>query len=333
MARSRVVMDKLEQELNAMHSAGNGGVADNEAIERDIATMLSEMNHLGAIDPSDNKEDEQQQPELAHVHTQEQQHAHMQDHELDGAVGERHDNRGSYQQQQGRVIKPPIFSNTNGRKSKTQAAKAAAKKPPCPIRRVEFGPDGKPLGIRACGFCNVVTNHNYRTCPHRTYAIVNKQKLQKKIGAAQVSTNGDDTVTATLAASVGELTDIMPAHANIEGDKRMLNKSGLEINPNNFIDMQRKWKAPTNTKYYDSLADVAVSIIHPFYKGMKKKIDTDQDHKLWGTHPLPDKLIEYAGIDVYATYKSWEIIDNIVTGWDISKEQEADPYYHCNFTK
>jgi hypothetical protein len=58
---------------------------------------------------------------------------------------------------------------------------------------VEFGPDGKPLGIRACGFCNVVTNHNYRTCPHRTDAIVNKQKLQKQIGAAQVSTNGDDT--------------------------------------------------------------------------------------------------------------------------------------------
>ncbi|XP_020174482.1 protein FAR1-RELATED SEQUENCE 5-like [Aegilops tauschii subsp. strangulata] len=33
MVRSRVVMDKLEQELDAMHSAENGGVADNEAIE------------------------------------------------------------------------------------------------------------------------------------------------------------------------------------------------------------------------------------------------------------------------------------------------------------
>ena len=88
MARSRVVMDKLEQELDAMHSAENGGVADNEAIEQDIATMLSEMNHLGAIDPFDNEEEEQQQPELAHVETQEQQHAHMQDHELDGAIGE-----------------------------------------------------------------------------------------------------------------------------------------------------------------------------------------------------------------------------------------------------
>ncbi|XBI18648.1 hypothetical protein VPH35_060364 [Triticum aestivum] len=51
---------------------------------------------------------------------------------------------------------------------------------------------------------------------------------------------------------------------SIGGDKRMLNKSGLEINPNNFIDMQRKWKDPKNSKYYDSLADVAGGVIHPF---------------------------------------------------------------------
>ena len=62
MARTRVVMDKLEQELDAMHSAENGGVTDNEAIEQDIDTILSEMNHLGAIDPFDNEEEEQQQP-------------------------------------------------------------------------------------------------------------------------------------------------------------------------------------------------------------------------------------------------------------------------------
>ena len=88
------------------------------------------------------------------------------------------------------MIKPPIFSNTKGRKSKTQAAKAAAKKPPRPIKHVEFGPDCKPLGIRACGFCNIVSNHNYRTCPLRTDGTVNKHK---QIGATQVSTNGDNT--------------------------------------------------------------------------------------------------------------------------------------------
>ncbi|XP_073355055.1 uncharacterized protein [Aegilops tauschii subsp. strangulata] len=117
---------------------------------------------------------------------------------------------------------------------------------------------------------------------------------------------------------------------HIGGDKKMLDKSGLEINPNNFIDMQRKWKDPNTSKYYDSLAVLAGSVIHPFYKDMKKKMDK-ADHKLWGTSPLPDNLITYAGIDAYATYKSWKTIDNIVTGWDISKEQEADPYYHCNF--
>ncbi|XBI19629.1 hypothetical protein VPH35_061097 [Triticum aestivum] len=81
---------------------------------------------------------------------------------------------------------------------------------------------------------------------------------------------------------------------SIGGDKRMLNKSGLEINPNNFIDMQRKWKDPTTNKYYDSLADVAGGVIHPFYKGMKKKMEKKEDHKLWGNSPLPDNLIEYA---------------------------------------
>ena len=81
------------------------------------------------------------------------------------------------------------------------------------------------------------------------------------------------------------------------------------------------------------MADVAASIIHPFYKGMKKKNDTKEDHKLWGTSPLPDKLIEYAGIDAYATCKSWKTIENIMKGWDISKEQEADPYDHCNFVE
>ncbi|XP_073368028.1 uncharacterized protein [Aegilops tauschii subsp. strangulata] len=81
---------------------------------------------------------------------------------------------------------------------------------------------------------------------------------------------------------------------SIGGDKRMLNKSGLEINPNNFIDMQCKWKDPTTNKYYDSLADVAGGVIHPFYKGMKKKMEKKEDHKLWGNSPLPDNLIEYA---------------------------------------
>ncbi|XBH96287.1 hypothetical protein VPH35_086701 [Triticum aestivum] len=69
---------------------------------------------------------------------------------------------------------------------------------------------------------------------------------------------------------------------SIRGDKRMLNRSGMEINPNNFINMQRKWKDPHTSKYFDSLADVAGGVIHPSYKGMKNKMDKGE-HKKWGT--------------------------------------------------
>ncbi|XP_073360135.1 uncharacterized protein [Aegilops tauschii subsp. strangulata] len=76
---------------------------------------------------------------------------------------------------------------------------------------------------------------------------------------------------------------------------------------------------------------IEASVIHPFYNDMKKKIDRKEDHKLWGISPLPNYLIEYTAIDAYATYKSWKIIDNIKTGWEISKEQEANPYYHRHY--
>ena len=79
------------------------------------------------------------------------------------------------------------------------------------------------------------------------------------------------------------------------------------------------------------MVDVGASIIHPFYKDMKKKIGRKEDYKLWGIRPLANYLIEYAAIDAYATYKSRKIIDNITTGSEISKEQEADPYYHCHY--
>ncbi|XP_073353670.1 uncharacterized protein [Aegilops tauschii subsp. strangulata] len=102
------------------------------------------------------------------------------------------------------------------------------------------------------------------------------------------------------------------ASFSIERDKRMLNMSGLEINPKNFADIQQLWRVPGTGKEYDSLADVAASVIHPFYKSMKKKNNRKEDHKLWGISPLPDKLIEYAGRDAYATYKSWKKIENII---------------------
>ncbi|XP_073353732.1 uncharacterized protein [Aegilops tauschii subsp. strangulata] len=118
---------------------------------------------------------------------------------------------------------------------------------------------------------------------------------------------------------------------SIEGDKEKLKMASLEINPNKYIDIQRIWRVPYTGKEYDSLTDVAASVIHPFYKGMKKNIDTQEGHILWGISPLPDNRIEYAGVDAYARYKSWNMIDNITNGWEISKAREADPHYDCPF--
>ncbi|XP_073367897.1 uncharacterized protein [Aegilops tauschii subsp. strangulata] len=114
---------------------------------------------------------------------------------------------------------------------------------------------------------------------------------------------------------------------SFESDKEKLKLSGLEINPNKFIDIQRKWRVPYTGKEYDSLTDVAASVIHPFYKGMKKNINTQEDYKLWGTSPLPDNLIEYAGVDAYATYKSWSMIDYIIDGSEFAKEREDAKFY------
>ncbi|XBI52316.1 hypothetical protein VPH35_034703 [Triticum aestivum] len=118
---------------------------------------------------------------------------------------------------------------------------------------------------------------------------------------------------------------------SIEGDKEMLRSSGLEINPDKYIDIQRKWRVLfKGRKRYHSLADVAGSVIHPFYKQMKDKIDRFEDHKLWGISPLPNYLIEYAAIDTYATYESWKRIENIREGPESAKEAEKnydDPYY------
>ncbi|XBJ09826.1 hypothetical protein VPH35_014821 [Triticum aestivum] len=121
---------------------------------------------------------------------------------------------------------------------------------------------------------------------------------------------------------------------SIESDKEKLKLSGLEIKPNKFINIQRKWRVPYTGKEYDSLTDVAANVIHPFYKGMKKNINTQEDYKLWGTSPLPDNLIEYAGVDAYATYKSWSMIDYITDGSEFAKEREDAKFYdhpYCPF--
>ncbi|XBJ07280.1 hypothetical protein VPH35_012833 [Triticum aestivum] len=116
----------------------------------------------------------------------------------------------------------------------------------------------------------------------------------------------------------------------IGGDKEKLKLSGLEINPDKFVDMQRQWRVPNNGKRWQSLAEFAASLIHPSYKKMKQKINNEQDHKLWGISPLAKHLIEYAAKDAYVTYEAWKKIETTREGfkqWREAEEHWDDPYY------
>ncbi|XBH83088.1 hypothetical protein VPH35_071601 [Triticum aestivum] len=110
----------------------------------------------------------------------------------------------------------------------------------------------------------------------------------------------------------------------IEGDKSKLKVSGLEINSDNYIDIQVEWRDPYNKKKFDSLADVAGRMIDIHYHDMKKKINRKEDHTLWGFCPLPEKLIKYAAIDAFATYESWRIIYDVIMGLDRAKRDKEE---------
>ncbi|VAI58011.1 unnamed protein product [Triticum turgidum subsp. durum] len=110
----------------------------------------------------------------------------------------------------------------------------------------------------------------------------------------------------------------------IEGDKSKLKVSGLEINSNNYIDIQVEWRDPYNKTKFDSLADVAGRMIDIHYHDMKKKINRKEDHTLWGFCPLPNKLIKYAAIDAFTTYESWRIIYDVIMGLDKAKRDKEE---------
>ncbi|XP_073353708.1 uncharacterized protein [Aegilops tauschii subsp. strangulata] len=154
------------------------------------------------------------------------------------------------------------------------------------------------------------------------------------VGVHYTSEDEPPQMVAVLQLCVEELClvyHIAAATKCIESDKEKLRMSGLEINRKKYIDIQRLWRVPYTGKEYDSLTDVAASITHPFYKGMKKNINMQEDHKLWGISPLPDNIIEYVGVDAYAAYKSWSMIDNITNGWETAKVREGDNYYDRTF--
>ncbi|EMS50879.1 Premnaspirodiene oxygenase [Triticum urartu] len=117
---------------------------------------------------------------------------------------------------------------------------------------------------------------------------------------------------------------------SIGRDKEKLKLSGLEINPDKYVDMQRKWRVPNNGKKWQSLAEFAASLIQPSYKEMKGKINKKLDHKRWGDSPLPNNLIEYAAKDAYVTYEASKKIETVKEGleqWEEAEDHWDDPYY------
>ena len=91
-------------------------------------------------------------------------------------------------------------------------------------------------------------------------------------------------------------------------DKKVLANSDLYIH--NFKDIQSVWRDPDNTrKRTQGLKDVAGAIIDPYYLNMKDGFG-DAEHRMWSDRPpLPDKHLEYAARDAYATYEVYRKLD------------------------
>ncbi|KAI5011858.1 hypothetical protein ZWY2020_023992 [Hordeum vulgare] len=84
-----------------------------------------------------------------------------------------------------------------------------------------------------------------------------------------------------------------------------LNRVALHIT--HFVDIQKQWRVPRSTKYFDSLVDVSSMLIDDYYMSMKHKL-TNEDHKRWACMPLSMKRVHYATKDAYAVYEIWSRI-------------------------
>ncbi|KAI4982301.1 hypothetical protein ZWY2020_022793 [Hordeum vulgare] len=96
----------------------------------------------------------------------------------------------------------------------------------------------------------------------------------------------------------------------IDEDIDKLDRVGLEIG--HFVNIQKEFRVPENTKYMNSLGDASNIIIDDYYTDMKHKM-TDKDHRRRAKMPLFEKYIEYVAKDTYATY---EIGDRITITQD-----------------
>ncbi|KAM0849364.1 hypothetical protein ACQ4PT_053801 [Festuca glaucescens] len=90
----------------------------------------------------------------------------------------------------------------------------------------------------------------------------------------------------------------------IAEDKNILGRADLPVH--NLKDIQQIWRDPEKSwKRTQGLKDVAAAIIDPYYEQMKDGFG-NTEHSMWANAPpLPEKHLEYAARDAYATYESY----------------------------
>ena len=94
----------------------------------------------------------------------------------------------------------------------------------------------------------------------------------------------------------------------IAEDKNVLGRADLPVH--NLKDIQQIWRDPEKSwKRTQGLKDVAAAIIDPYYEQMKDGFG-NTEHSMWANAPpLPDKHLEYAARDAYATYEVYRRLD------------------------
>ena len=101
---------------------------------------------------------------------------------------------------------------------------------------------------------------------------------------------------------------------DVAEDKNVLGRVDLFVH--NLKDIQQIWRDPQKTsRRKQGLKDIAGAIIDPFYEMMKDGFGK-KEHNMWADRPpLPEKHLEYAARDAYATYESYRKLDLIERGF------------------
>jgi hypothetical protein len=76
-----------------------------------------------------------------------------------------------------------------------------------------------------------------------------------------------------------------------------------------LVDIQGQYRVWGRKKAKDSLVDLAVAIIDPFYRGMKDECKKNKDawHEAW-VRRLDEEHVKYAAKDAYTSYEMYRRI-------------------------